>query len=292
MMFKTRILAALVAMVVAPGAALAAGGGGHTTDVAFSFEGPFGTYDKHQLQRGFQIYHKVCASCHGLQYLAFRDLGRSDGPAFPEAQIKAIAAQYTIVDPDHEDGERPGLPSDLFPANNSAGAPDLTLMAKARAGFHGPAGLMINQFFKGIGGPEYIYSILTEYNDKEEEVAGSTLYGNDAMSGGYISMAPPLYDGADEDFDIVYAAFNADGSEAEGKSDDEHHDDDHAYHAPEPTHEQMAEDVSAFLMFAAEPAMTERKSAGLRNLLLILLLAVLLYYTNKKLWAPIKRKDA
>ena len=287
-MFKTRILPALVALALAPGAAIAAGGAGHTTDVPFSFEGPFGTYDKYQLQRGFQVYQAICSGCHGLKYLAFRDLGRSDGPALPEEQIKAIAAQYTIIDPDHEDGERPGLPSDLFPANDGAGAPDLTLMAKARAGFHGPSGLLINQLFKGIGGPEYIYSILTGYNGKDEEVAGSTLYGNETMAGGLISMAPPLYEGVADDYDIVYTAFNADGSEAEAKEDDGHGG--HAYHAPEPTTEQMAEDVSAFLMFAAEPAMTERKVAGLRNVLLLLLLTVLLYYTNKKLWAPVKRK--
>lgn len=286
-MFKTRILPALVALALAPGAALAAGGAGKVTDIAFSFEGPFGTYDKHQLQRGFQVFQAVCSGCHGLKYLAFRDLGRADGPAFPEEQIKAIAAQYTIIDPDHEDGERPGRSSDLFPANDAAGAPDLTLMAKARAGFHGPSGLLINQFFRGIGGPEYIYSLLTHYNGKDEEVAGVSLYGNDTMAGGLISMAPPLYEDVAEDYDIVYGAFNADGSEvAEG--DEDHHGDE--YHPPEPTMEQMAEDVSAFLMFAAEPAMTERKVAGLRNLMLILLLAVLLYYTNKKLWAPIKRK--
>ena len=287
-MFKTRIFPALVALALAPGAALAAGGAGEVTDVSFSFEGPFGTYDKYQLQRGFQVYQAVCSGCHGLKYLAFRDLGRSDGPAFPAEQIKAIAAQYTIIDPDHEDGERPGLPSDLFPANDSAGAPDLTLMAKARAGFHGPSGLLINQFFKGIGGPEYIYSILTGYNGKDEEVAGSTLYGNNTMGGGLISMAPPLYEDVAEDYDIAYAAFNADGSSVEEGGDDHHGS---AYHAPEPTMEQMAEDVAAFLMFAAEPAMTERKVAGLRNLLMLLLLAVLLYYTNKKLWASVKRKS-
>ena len=171
-MIKTKILPALLAaMLAAPGAAFAAGAAGETKDVDFSFEGPFGTYDKHQLQRGFEVYHKVCASCHGLKFLAFRDLGRSDGPAFPEAQVKAIAAQYEVKD--KETGEsRTAKPSDLFPANTGANAPDLTLMAKARAGFHGPAGLMINQFFKGIGGPEYIYSILTSYTGKETEVAG------------------------------------------------------------------------------------------------------------------------
>lgn len=290
-MFKHSIIAALTALALAPGAAFAAGAAGKTTDIGFSFEGPFGTYDKHQLQRGFQVFQKVCASCHGLKYLAFRDLGRADGPAFPPEQIKAIAAQYTIIDPNHEDGERPGLPSDLFPANEDAGAPDLTLMAKARAGFHGPSGLMINQFFRGIGGPEYIYSILMGYNEKDEEVAGNTLYGNDAMAGGLISMAPPLYEDAAEDYDIIYANFNADGSEAEAKEGDDHGHG-HGYHAPEPTMEQMSEDVAAFLMFAAEPAMTERKEAGFRNLIWLFVLAVLLYYTNKKLWAPIKRKDA
>ena len=276
-MFKKRILAVLVALAVVPGAALAAGKAGKTTDVDFSFEGPFGTFDKYQLQRGFQVFQAVCSGCHGLKYLAFRDLGRADGPAFPEEQIKAIAAQYTVIDPEHEDGERPGLPSDLFPANDGAGAPDLTLMAKARAGFHGPSGLLVNQFVKGIGGPEYIYSILTSYNGEEQDIAGNLLYGNDAMPGGWISMGQPLYGE-----EVEYGTFTPEGGETEYKG----------YTPPEPTLEQMAEDVSAFLMFAAEPAMVERKDAGLRNLLMVLLLAVLLYYTNKKLWAPIKRKEA
>lgn len=276
-MFKKYILAALVGLSMVPLNALAAGGAGKTTDVDFSFEGPFGTFDKYQLQRGFQVYQAVCSGCHGLKYLAFRELGRADGPAFPEEQIKAIAAEYTIIDPDHEDGERPGRPSDLFPANDGAGAPDLTLMAKARAGFHGPSGLLVNQFFKGIGGPEYIYSILTNYNDEENEVAGNLIYGNDTIAGGWISMAPPLYGD-----DVEYATFAADGSETEYEG----------YTPPEPTLEQLSADVSAFLMFAAEPAMVERKQAGLRNLLLVILLSVLLYFSNKKLWAPIKRKEA
>lgn len=290
-MINTRILPAVVlgAALALSGTANAAGGEGHVEDVAFSFEGPFGTYDSHQLQRGLQVYHKVCAACHGLRYLAFRDLGRSDGPALPEDQIKALAAEYTCTDRDTGE-DRACLPSDLFPANTGAGAPDLTLMAKARAGFHGPMGLGINQFLFGTGGPEYIFSILTGYSGKEEEVAGSTLYENAAMPGGKISMAPPLYDGVAEDMDIQYAVFNHDGTVAEGEAADDHGDG-HAYHPPEPTEEQMAEDVAAFLMFAAEPTMVERKSAGFRNLLMVILLAVLLYYTNKALWKPIKRKD-
>ena len=288
-MIKTRILPALVAAALTvPGAALAAGGAGHVEDVSFSFEGPFGTFDSHQLQRGFQVYHKVCSSCHGLKFVAFRELGRENGPAFPEAQVKAIAAQYTCIDPEHEDGERACKPSDLFPANEGAGAPDLSLMAKARAGFHGPAGLGLSQLFNGMGGAEYIYSLLTHYNGKDEEVAGASLYGNDTMSGGLISMAPPLYDGVVDDYEIDYGPYDAtgaviasEGAESGGG---------HAYHAPEATIEQMAEDVSAFLMFAAEPNLVDRKSTGFKYVLFLLFVTVLLYYTNKALWAPIKRK--
>jgi len=284
-----RILPALVlgAAMSVPGAATAAGGAGYVEDVAFSFEGPFGTYDEHQLQRGLQVFHKVCAGCHGLQYLSFRELSRPDGPAMPEDQVKALAAQYICIDPEHEDGERECRPSDNFPANAGAGAPDLTLMTKARAGFHGPYGLGINQLFKGIGGPEYVYSILTGYTGEEQEIGSTTLYENEAMPGGLISMAPPLYEGANEDYDVIYAAFNEDGTEIAEEGDDHGS----SYHPPEATAEQMAEDVSAFLMFAAEPHMAERKTAGFRNLVMIIILAVLLYYTNKALWAPIKRKE-
>lgn len=281
-MIKTRILPALIAATLAlPGAALAAGGESHVEDVSFSFEGPFGTFDKLQLQRGFQIYHEVCRSCHGLRYLAFRDLGRSDGPAFPEDQVKAIAAEYEVWDEEGERGDtRAAKPSDLFPAVSGEGmGPDLTLMAKARAGFHGPSGLMVNQLLKGTGGPEYIYSILTGYTGEETEVAGSILYTNKTMPGGLISMTPPLSEG------LVEYVMHAPGGE------DGHGDGAAVPEAPEATVEQMAMDVSAFLMWAAEPTMVERKMAGFRNLIMIVILAVLLYYTNKKLWAPIKRKE-
>lgn len=132
-------------------------------------------------------------------------------------------------------------------------------MAKARAGFHGPMGLGLSQLFNGIGGPEYIYSVLTHYNGEEREVAGNVLYGNETFPGGWISMNPPLSD------DLIEYA---DGTPA--------------------TVEQMAKDVSAFLMWAAEPKMIERKEAGVRNFLFLVVLAALLYLTNKKLWKPIK----
>ena len=261
-MKKLLIIAAATAGLAGP--AFAAGGAGYVEDKSFSFEGPFGTFDQEQLQRGFQVYHEVCAACHGLKFVAFRTLGDKHGPGFPEEQVKAIAALYEVPDPEGEPGDTiPGKPSDKFPANDSAGAPDLSLMAKARAGFHGPSGLGVNQILYGIGGPEYIYSLLTHYTGKTKEEAGSTLYGNETFGGGYLSMGPPL-----EDDLIEYA---------EGQ--------------PQATLEQMSEDVAAFLMWTAEPKLTERKHAGFRNIGFLILLMVLFYYTNKKIWAPVKRKD-
>lgn len=265
MKMKRFLSAAAVATAAAfaAGPALSAGGETHIEDVAFSFEGPFGTFETHQLQRGFQVWYEVCAACHGLKYLAIRDLGAEGGPHFPSEQVKAIAQNFEVADEEGEPGDtRTAKVSDKFPANNSAGAPDLTLMAKARAGFHGPAGLGINQMLFGIGGPEYIFSLLTGYTGEQKEEAGSILYENHAFPGGYISMTPPLSDGQ-----VEYQ----DGTEA--------------------TVEQMSEDVAAFLMWAAEPRMMERKRAGFQYVGFLILLAVLFYFTNKKLWAPIKRKD-
>ncbi|QIE56435.1 cytochrome c1 [Pikeienuella piscinae] len=244
--------------------AFAAGDGGHVEDIDFSFEGPFGTYDAAQLQRGFQVYYEVCSACHGLKFVSFRSLGEESGPGYPEVQQKAIAASYDVADEEGDPGDtRPGKPSDNFPANDTVGAPDLSLMAKARAGFHGPAGLGINQLLKGGGGPEYIHAILTGYTGEEKEEAGAILYENHAFPGGYLQMTPPLSAGL-----VEYQ----DGTEA--------------------SVEQMSQDVAAFLMWTAEPKMTERKQAGFRNIGFLILLLVLFYFTNKKIWAPVKRKES
>lgn len=254
--------AAASAALLTAAPAFAAGGAGHVEDIAFSFEGPFGVFEQDQLQRGFQVYYEICAGCHGMKFLSFRDLGSETGPAFPPEQVKAIAENFEVADEEGEPGDtRAAKPSDNFPVNNSVGAPDLTLMAKARAGFHGPSGTGINQLMKGIGGPEYIFSLLIGYTGEEKEEAGAFLYENEAFAGGYISMAQPLYGD-----DVEYQ----DGTEA--------------------SLEQQAEDVSAFLMWAAEPKLAERKQAGFRNVGFILMLFVLLYFTNRKLWAPVKRK--
>ena len=260
-MIRKITLSAIAALGIASGPALAAGeAGGHVTDFDFSFEGPFGSYDQMQLQRGLQVYTEICAACHGLQYVPIRTLGDEGGPHLPEDQVRAYAEFWEVYDPEIEDF-RTATPNDHFPPSGLENAPDLSLMAKARAGFHGPYGLGINQLLKGMGGPEYIASLLTAYTGEEKEEAGAILYENEIFPGGYIAMSQPLYGD-----DVVYE----DGTEA--------------------TIEQQAQDVAAFLMWTAEPKLNARKEAGFVSVLFLIVLSVLLYLTNKRLWKPIKYK--
>jgi ubiquinol-cytochrome c reductase cytochrome c1 subunit len=253
---KTIVLAAGVAL--AAGGAQAAGKEGHVRDFAFPHEGPFGTFDTLQLQRGLQVYTEVCSACHGLKYVPIRTLADPGGPQLPEDQVRAYAAQFEIFDPELDDF-RPRAPTDHFPESSVSNAPDLSLMTKARAGFHGPYGTGINQLFRGIGGPEYVASLLTGYTGEEKEEAGSIFYENTAFPGGWIAMAPPLSDGAVE---------FADGSPN--------------------TVEAMAVDVAAFLTWTAEPKLNARKQAGFTAVIFLTVLSVLLYLTNKRLWAGVK----
>ncbi len=226
-------------------AAFSAGPTGKIENIDFSFEGVFGTYDKNQLQRGLQVFTEVCAGCHGLKHVAYRNLGDPGGPELPPEQVKAYAAQFDIYDPELDD-ERSAIPSDYFGDSMVENAPNLSLMAKAR-----------------VKGPEYIATLLRSYNEEEKEQAGSVLYGNKLYPGGWIAMAQPLWGD-----DVEYM----DGTEA--------------------SLEQQSEDVAAFLMWAAEPKLNVRKETGFRAVLLLMLLSVLLYFTNKKLWAPYKNKKA
>lgn len=262
-MIKQLTISAVAALALTAGSAFAAGKAGKVEDFDFSFEGPFGTFDENQLQRGLQVYTEVCSACHGLQYVPLRTLGDEGGPDLPDDQVRAYAADnFEVFDPELDDF-RPALPTDHFPGSNLENAPDLSLMAKARAGFSGPYGLGLNQLFKGMGGPEYIASLLTGYTGKDKEEAGAILYENTAFPGGYISMAQPLYDDQ-----VEYA----DGTPA--------------------TLEQMSEDVAAFLMWTAEPKMMARKQAGFVGVLFLTILSVLLYLTNKRIWAPVKGKTS
>ena len=255
-MFKQLALAAIAALTLSTGAH-AAGASGEVEDYQFSFEGPFGSYDQMQLQRGLQVYTEVCSGCHGLKYVPLRDLVAL---GYSDEQVIAYAEQFEVFDAEIDDF-RPARPTDHFPANDTVGAPDLSLMAKARAGFHGPYGLGLNQLFKGMGGSEYIASLLTGYTGKDKEEAGAILYENTAYPGSYLSMGQPLWGD-----DVEYA----DGTEA--------------------SIEQQSRDVAAFLMWSAEPKLMARKQAGFVGVLFLTLLTVLMYLVNKRLWAPIKAR--
>ncbi|MEM6761086.1 MAG: cytochrome c1 [Pseudomonadota bacterium] len=258
-MFKTLVASAVTALAFTTGA-FAAGGAGEVTDIDFSFDGPFGSFDQNQLQRGLQVYTEVCSGCHGLQYVPIRTLSDAGGPGLPADQVRAYAEFYEVYDAELDDW-RAATPNDHFPGSNLENAPDLSLMAKARAGFHGPYGLGINQFLKGMGGADYIASLLKGYTGEEKEEAGVILYENKAYPGGWISMSPPLYGE-----DVEYADGHANDIES------------------------ISKDVAAFLMWTAEPKMMARKQAGFVGVVFLTVLSVLLYLTNKQLWAPVKAR--
>lgn len=261
MLRKVTLLAA--ALVLVGGPAFAAGKAKEPADIAFSFEGPFGTYDQAQLQRGYKVYREVCAACHSMKLLSFRNLGDRGGPfydpKYPNANdnpyVKAIAAEAQIDDLDGETGDpvkRPGIPADRFPSpfpntiaakasNGGALPPDLSLIAKARE-----------------GGPEYVASLLQGYKTppKGHEPASATLHYNEYFPGNFLAMAAPLAAGKVE-FD--------DGTKS--------------------TLKQQSEDVAAFLMWAAEPKMEERKQMGAAVMVFLVLFAGLLYASYRRVWA-------
>ena len=215
--------------------------------------GPFGTFDRASLQRGFQVYKEVCSACHSMQYLAYRNL---EGIGLSDEEVEAVAAEATVTDGPNESGdmyERPGKPTDNFPrpfpndeaakaANNGALPPDLSLIIKAREGHE-----------------DYVYSLLTGFEEPPPDVKmREGLYYNPYFRGQQIAMPPPLSAGAVE---------FADGSEA--------------------TVEQMAYDVTNFLAWAAEPAQEERKRMGVKVALVLLLFSGLAYAVKRKIWTDV-----
>ena len=271
------VLGASLALGSATGA-IAAGKAHVAEDVDFSFEGMFGTFDRAQLQRGFLVYKQVCSACHSLNQMYYRNLMEPGGPEFTEAQVKAIAAEYEVTDGPNDDGEmfeRPAVPADRFKspfpnekaarsANGGAYPVDLSLITKKREGFHYP--WYVSPFiklFKGNGGPEYVRAVLLGYQDPPAEIADEAngkSYNPYFAAGPWISMSAPLSEGA-----VEYA---------EGQ--------------PAATVEQMATDVAAFLAWAGEPKMEQRKSMGFMVLLYLALLSVLLYLTKKRLFSGVK----
>ncbi|MGV8854440.1 MAG: cytochrome c1 [Devosia sp.] len=280
-MFNTKtILATLAILAGLAGAtvAQAAEDEVHIDKQNWSFAGIFGTYDQNQLQRGFQVFKEVCSSCHSARLIPFRTLAEEGGPSFSEAQVKALAASYTINDPSAAGGTRPGIAADFWPspfdteqdardANGGALPPDFSVLAKAR-GVHDAFPFWIFNYFTAYseGGPDYIHALLNGY--EAEPPAGFELpegkYYNHVFPGHAIGMPPPLADGQ-----VTYVA--AEGQEA----------------VPE-TVEQYSRDVAAYMMWMAEPHLAGRKQTGFVVLLFLVLFAGLMYGTKRKIWAGIE----
>lgn len=238
----------------------------------WSFSGPVGKYDRGELQRGFKVYKEVCAACHGLSYIAFRNLAEPGGPGYSPAQAAAVAAEYKIKDGPNDQGEmfeRPGRPADRFPspfpneqtaraANGGALPPDLSLIAKARTYERGFPWFIFDIFTQyQEQGPDYLVALMTGYEDAPQGFtlpAGSNY--NKYFPGHAIGMPKPLNDGQ-----VTYD----DGS-------------------PQ-TVAQYSKDVTAFLMWAAEPHMEARKRIGMQVFIFLILLSLLLYFTKRKVWA-------
>jgi ubiquinol-cytochrome c reductase cytochrome c1 subunit len=264
-------LLALAAVAFGSATAQAADEYPHTDQQDWSFSGIFGTYDQNQLRRGFQIYREVCSSCHGLDFIAFRNLSEPGGPEYSEDQVRALAAEFTVTD--QVTGEdREGVPADRWPnpfpseqiardSNGGAFPPDLSLMAKAR-GIHMDFPWWIFNYFTAYqeAGADYIYNLLTRYTEAPEGVEVPVgQYYNDYFSGHLIAMAPPLSGGL-----ISY------GDEA----------------TPE-TVEQYALDISAFLQWTADPHMVERKATGFKVIIFLIIFAVLMYLVKRRIWRDV-----
>lgn len=278
---KFLLAAVLATGVLSAAPANAAGDGAAPDRQDWSFAGPFGMYDRAQLQRGFKVYREVCASCHAISLLRFRNLSQPGGPGFTPAQVQALAAEYQIKDGPNDQGdmfERPGRAADAFPspfpnekaaraANNGAYPPDMSVLAKARTYSRGfPLFIWDALPFSGgyqEHGVDYIKALLVGYEDPP---AGKELqpgqYYNRYMPGNIIAMPSVLSDGQ-----IEYPK-GPDGRPS----------------APE-TAAQYSKDVSAFLMWVAEPHLEERKRMGLQVMLFLIVFAALLYFTKKKIWS-------
>ena len=240
----------------------------HPRDIAYSFDGPLGTWDYAQLQRGYKVYKEVCSACHSLKFVAFRNLAEL---GYSEAQVKAEAATWQVPGVDPTTGEasmRPGEPTDYFPspypnavaaaaANNNAIPPDLSLITKARA-----------------DGTNYVASLLTGYQEPSPELLaehpeaapGPGLYHNPYFPNLNLAMAPPLTSAGQVTFD--------DGTEASIAN--------------------MSRDVAAFLAWTAEPTLVKRKQTGWAVMIFVLFATVLAYFSKQQIWAaakPKRRKD-
>ena len=277
-MKKTLVLIAAAAglSLMAAQPVLASGGAQHPKSGGFSFEGPFGTFDQGQLQRGYKVYREVCASCHGMDLMYFRTLAEPGGPFYDAHQlnpaanrfVKVLAAEVQVPDIDSETGEaimRDAVPADRFPnpypnataaaaGNGGAAPPDLSVMAKARH-----------------DGANYIYSLLSGYKDAPAglEIRPGQYYnpymagdlspfvaeGAHVPPGGFIAMPPPLMDGM----------VTSDDGSAE-------------------TVDQYSKDVAAFIAWASDPRQVQRKQSGMGVLIFLILFAGVTYVSYRRIW--------
>ena len=229
-------------------------------EVDWSFKGITGKFDRSSLQRGYQVYTEVCASCHSMNLVSYRNLGEPGGPEFSVDQVKAIAANFEVEDGPNADGDmftRPGRPSDKFvspypnvqaatAANGGAYPPDMSVLVKARK-----------------GGSDYIYSVLMGYEDPP---AGFELedgvYYNKYMDGKKIKMSNPLSEGI-----VTYS----DGTAA--------------------TEAQMAKDVTTFLTWTAEPHLETRHKMGVKVLIFLTIFSLLVYLSMKRIWSRVNSEE-
>jgi len=270
--------AALFLAAVAGSPALAEGGHHEKRPEVhgWSFAGFFGSYDKPQLRRGFKVYKEVCSTCHSIKMLAFRNLSQPGGPEFTEKEVADLAATYKVKDGPNDAGEyydRPARPSDRFPppfaneqaaraAMSGAYPPDMSVLAKARGYGRGFPTFLLDAL-PGLSyqehGVDYIASLLEGYRDPPHDVkVPDGQYYNLYMIGNRIGMPPPLSDGA-----VTYD----DGS-------------------PQ-TVDQYSKDVTAFLMWVAEPHLESRKHIGQGVLASLVVFALLLYFTKRKIWSNV-----
>lgn len=291
-MIKARSIAvsllAALSLTASAAGTFAAGGEGaesghgvHIDRQEWSFSGITGTYDKQQLQRGFGVYKEVCAACHSLSRIAFRNLAQPGGPEFKEEQVKALAATYEVPAAPNDEGEvkpRPARLSDRFPklyanekaaraAQNGALPPDLSVVAKARGvpytgTWYAHPFAMIKDIATGYqeGGADYIYAVLTGYAEAPHGVkVPDGLNYNKAFPGHMIAMVAPL----SPDLGI----YKDDTKE---------------------TVENYARDVAAFLSWASDPTLNQRKSTGWMAIFFLIITALLLYISKRRIWADVK----
>lgn len=278
--FRTKALASVaLALMLGAGPALAAGEDApHIDRQKWSFGGMFGRFDQAQLQRGFQVYKEVCAVCHGLKRINFRTLAEPGGPSFSVEGVKGLAESYRIEDGPNDQGkmfQRPGRPSDAIPSpfkneqegraiHNGAYPPDLSLITKARSAGENTSvlasiGSMLRDIPNGYqeGGADYMYALMTGYTNPPADVKlqpGMTY--NRVFPGHQIAMPQPLQPGQ-----VKYE----DGTQG--------------------TIEQYAKDVTAFLAWAADTKLEERKSMGVLVMLYLLVTALLVYFAKRRLWS-------